>query len=93
MGDRMNRELLVNEEVSTLIRVTSSGDVRPTSFIWRDRTRYIDTIGRHWEEMVNGKRLHCYLLQAVDSSSYELQWDPAANIWLLHRAWLPMEVA
>ena len=83
----MNRELLVNEPVHTLIRVLPNGDVRPTSFVWRDRTRYVNDVGRDWEEIVNGKRLHCYLIQAVDNTTYELQWDPAENTWLLHRAW------
>ena len=83
----MNRELLIDEQVDTLIRVLPNGDVRPTSFTWRDRTRYVNDVGRHWEEMVQGKRLHCYLIQAVDRTTYELQWDAAENIWTLHRAW------
>ena len=69
----MNRELLINEPVETLIRVLPNGDVRPTSFVWRDRTRYVNDVGRHWEEIVNGKRLHCYLIQAVDNTTYQLQ--------------------
>ncbi len=51
----MNRELLINEPVDTLIRVLPNGDVRPTSFIWRDRTRYVNDVGRHWEEIVRGQ--------------------------------------
>jgi hypothetical protein len=83
----MNRELLINEPVDTLVRVLPNGDVRPTSFIWRDRTRYVNDVGRQWEEIVDGRRLHCYLIQAVDNTTYELRWDAADNRWLLHRAW------
>ena len=84
----MNQELLVNETVSTLVSVTPGGVMRPTSFIWRDRTRYVGTIGRQWEERVEGHLLHCYLIQAVDGSTYELRWNPDGNQWTLHRAWL-----
>jgi hypothetical protein len=84
----MDKEVLVNEAVSTLIRVTPDGAVRPTSFIWRDRTRYVSEVGRTWEERIEGKMLRCYLIHAVDNNTYELHWDAGENIWTLHRAWL-----
>lgn len=89
----MNQERLVNETVSVLVRVTPGGEVSPTSFIWRDRTRYVDTIGRQWEERVDGRLLRCYLVQAVDGATYELRWNPDGNQWLLHRAWLRAALA
>jgi len=84
----MNTEVLVEEAVDTLIRVMPNGNVRPTSFIWRDRTRYVADIGREWEERVAGKLVHCYLIQTVDGNTFELHWDAGENRWTLHRAWL-----
>ena len=87
------REVLVNEAVNALWRVLPSGEIRLSSFIWRDRTRYVAAVGRHWEERVAGHTVRCYLIQAADGSTYELQWDPAADTWELHRAWLHDPVA
>ena len=89
----MNQELLVNETISALVRVMPSGAVQPTSFIWRDRTRYVDAIGRQWEERVEGRTLHCYMVQAVDGNTFELRWNPDGNQWVLHRAWLRGAIA
>ena len=84
----MVKEVLVDEPVETLIRVMSDGEIRPTSFLWRDQTHYVNDIGRRWEERVEGRTLHCYLIQAVDNNTFELRWDPAGDQWVLHRAWL-----
>jgi hypothetical protein len=84
----MMREVLVNEPVNALWRVLASGEIRPTSFVWRDRTRYVSTVGRHWEERVSGRTLRCYLIQAADGSTFELRWDPGADQWSVYRAWL-----
>ena len=89
----MRREMIVEEEINVLVRVMPSGDVRPTSFLWRDRTRYVADIGRTWEERVGGHTLHCFLIQAVDNDTYELRWNPAANAWTIHRAWLNDAIA
>ncbi|MEZ4559460.1 MAG: hypothetical protein R2854_24000 [Caldilineaceae bacterium] len=37
-----------------------SGEIRPTSFLWRNKTRYVGDIGRTWEERVDGRTLRCY---------------------------------
>jgi len=84
----MNREVLVDEPVDVLVRMLSNGSIRPTSFLWRNQTRYVDNVGRQWEERVEGRALRCFLIQAVDRNTYELRWDPAADQWLVHRAWL-----
>ncbi len=84
----MRQEVLVDETVDTLIRAMPTGEIRPTSFLWRDRTRYVGDIGRTWEERVGGRTLRCYLVQTVDNDTYELRWDPAADTWTIHRAWL-----
>lgn len=89
----MVNEVLVNETVNALIRVMPNGDICPTSFVWRDRTRYVGDIGRQWEEVVDGKRVRCYLVQAVDNNTFELHWDPAENVWSVHRAWLRAALA
>jgi hypothetical protein len=84
----MISEVLVNEPVDVLVRVLPNGEVQPTSFLWRSKTRYVSDVGRQWEERVGGKSLRCYLLKTVEENTYELQWDPAANEWRIHRAWL-----
>lgn len=84
----MMKEVLVEEPVDALIRVMPNGAIQPTSFIWRDRTRYVADIGRQWEERVQGKMVHCYLIQSVDNNTFELHWDAGENQWTLHRAWL-----
>lgn len=89
----MTQEVFVNEEVNVLVRVLSSGSIQPTSFLWRGKNRYVSTAGRQWEERVDGRTLRCYLVQAVDNSSYELRWAPAADRWTVHRAWLVNMVA
>jgi hypothetical protein len=81
-------QVLVQESVRVLVRMLPSGSVRPTSFIWRDQTRYVSDVGRQWEERVGGKSLRCFLIKGVDNSQYELRWDPAGDEWTLHRAWL-----
>jgi len=84
----MTTQVLVEESVHVLVRVMPTGALRPTSFVWRDQTRYVSEVGRQWEERVEGKSLRCFLVKAVDNAMYELRWDPAADQWLLHRAWL-----
>ena len=84
----MIREVLVNEPADTLVRLLPNGEVQPTSFLWRDKTRYVSHVGRQWEERVAGQALRCFLLQTVEENTYELRWDPAANTWSVHRAWL-----
>jgi hypothetical protein len=84
----MMKEVLVEEIVDTLVRVTPNGAVLPTSFIWRDRTRYVADVGRQWEERTQGKLMRCYLIQSVDNNTFELHWDAGENQWTLHRAWL-----
>ncbi|MCB9159574.1 MAG: hypothetical protein H6644_06925 [Caldilineaceae bacterium] len=84
----MNREVLVDEQVDALVRVMPSGEIRPTSFLWRNKTRYVGDIGRTWEERVDGRTLRCYMVQSVDRNTFELRWDPAADVWSIHRAWL-----
>lgn len=84
----MIQEVLVDEAIEMLYRVTSSGEMLPTSFIWRDRTRYVAAVGRQWEERIDGKTYRCYLIQSVDNNTFEARWDPVENLWTLHRAWL-----
>lgn len=84
----MNRQILVKEPVQVLVRVMASGQIQPTSFVWRDKTRYVASLGRQWEERVEGQTLRCFLIQSVDESTYELRWQPGDDSWTLHRAWL-----
>ncbi len=81
-------EVIVDESIRVLIRALPSGKIAPTSFVWRDKTRYVGDVGRQWEERIAGKSIRCFLIKAVDSSTYELHWDPAGDVWTVHRAWL-----
>lgn len=84
----MASEVFIDEKADVLIRVLRDGKIVPTSFLWRDRTRYVADIGRSWEERVEGRSLRCYLVKTVDDNIYELRWDPAGDAWRVHRAWL-----
>ena len=89
----MVREVIVDEEVDVIVRVLSDASVLPTSFLWRNQTRYVGGIGRQWSERVDGSTVRVYMVQAVDNSAYELRYDPAADRWTIHRAWLADAVA
>lgn len=89
----MLREVMVDEEVNVLWRVLPDGSIRPTSFIWRDRTRYVDQVGRHWEERAGGETLRCWLVTSVDGETYEVRWNPASDRWTVHRAWIKQAMA
>jgi len=82
------KEVLVQEAIDALVRVMKDGTIRPTSFLWRDRTRYVADIGRQWEERVSGTTVRFYLIQTVDGNTFELTHDPALNQWQVARAWL-----
>ena len=84
----MPSEVLIDEPIDVLVRVLPSGRVQPTSFLWRNRTRYVADVGRQWEERVAGKSLRCYLILTVDQNTYEVRWDPAGDRWTVYRAWL-----
>ena len=84
----MASEVLIDEPVNVLVRVLPNGQLQPTSFLWRDKTRYVNNVGRQWEERVAGRSLRCFLIMSVDNDTYELRWDPAGDSWTVHRAWL-----
>jgi hypothetical protein len=69
-------------------RFLPEGGVRPTAFIWRDRTRYIAALGREWEEETEGTHWRCYLVQTPNGETFELRLDSAGMRWILARAWL-----
>jgi len=82
------KEVLVEEAVDVLARLLPDGTQRPTSFLWRERTRYVADVGRQWEERRQGRSLRFYLIQTVDNNTYELYFDPVADRWAISRAWL-----
>lgn len=84
----MASEVFVDEEVNLLYRVMPDGQIRPTSFVWRNRTRYVADLGRMWEERVQGGTLRCYMIQVADGDTFEVRFDPVADRWTVHRAWL-----
>ncbi len=84
----MTVELVVDEPIRVLVRTLPSGKIVPTSFIWRDQTRYVGDVGRQWEERVDGKSVRCFLIKTVNQETYEVRWDPAADDWRIHRAWV-----
>lgn len=84
----MKQLVSIDEPIRVLVRTLPSGKIVPTSFVWRDQTRYVADVGRQWEERVDGRSLRCFLIQAVDGNTYEVRWNPAGDAWTLHRAWL-----
>lgn len=84
----MPSQVLIDEPVDVLVRVMPNGEVRPTSFLWRGRSRYVNDVGRQWEERVGGRVVRCFLVMTVDDNTYELRWDPAGDRWTVHRGWL-----
>lgn len=84
----MTVEVIVEEPIRVLIRTLPSGKLVPTSFVWRDRTRYVGDVGRQWEERIEGKSIRAFLVKTVDNDTYEIHWDPAGDEWRIHRAWL-----
>lgn len=84
----MASEVLIDEPVDVLVRMMPSGEIRPTSFLWRERSRYVGDVGRQWEERIGGRTVRCFLVMTVDNNTYELHWDPAGDRWTVHRGWL-----
>lgn len=84
----MTKEVMVDEPIDVLVRMMTDGTLRPTSFLWRERTRYVADVGRQWEERRQGKTLRFYLVQTVENNTYELYFDPATDHWSIGRAWL-----
>jgi hypothetical protein len=62
--------------------------VQPAAFIWRNRTRYVASLGRQWEEEVEGTLWRCYMVQTPNGETFELRLDPAGMRWVLARTWL-----
>ncbi|MEZ4862487.1 MAG: hypothetical protein R3C14_14330 [Caldilineaceae bacterium] len=84
----MASEVFVEEPVDVLTRVLGDGTILPTSFLWRQHTRYVNHVGRRWEERVQGRTMRYYLVQTVDGNTYELCFDPGRDRWTVQRAWL-----
>ena len=83
----MSRHAAVNEAVEVTIRVLPSGKIAPKSFSWQGRTYYAIALGRQWDELTDGRRIRCFLVQTQGQSSFELRWDAAEDIWVLYQAW------
>jgi hypothetical protein len=81
-------EVIVDEPIRVLVRTLPAGKLVPTSFVWRDRSHYVQDVGRQWEERIEGKSIRCFLLKTVNNETYEVHWDPAGDQWYIHRAWL-----
>jgi hypothetical protein len=63
------------------------GMIRPTAFIWRDRTRYIADHGRQWDEEADGTTWRCYLVRTPAGETFELRCVLAEGRWILYRMW------
>jgi hypothetical protein len=83
-----NAPKFVNEPVLVQARFLPDGQVQPTAFIWRERTRYIADTGRQWEEPLDGVKWRHYLVRTPNLETFELRYAPGEGRWLLARAWL-----
>jgi hypothetical protein len=80
--------VFVGEAILVQARFLPEGAVQPVAFIWRNRTRYIASLGREWEEESEGIRWRCYMVQTPTAETFELRLDTAGTRWILARAWL-----
>ena len=78
----------VGEPVLVQARFLPEGGVQPAAFIWRNRTRYVASLGRQWEEEAEGTLWCCFMVQTPTAETFELRLDPAGMRWVLARAWL-----
>jgi Domain of unknown function (DUF6504) len=78
----------VGEPILVQARFLPEGGLQPVAFIWRDRTRYVASLGREWEEEGGGTLWRCYMVQTPNAETFELRLDPAGMRWMLARAWL-----
>ena len=63
----------INEPILVQARFLPDGQVLPTAFIWRERTRYIADHGRQWEETVDDTTWRCYLTRTPTGETFELR--------------------
>ncbi len=84
----MRRVAAVNEAVQVKAQARPSGELRVKAFEWQGRWHYVAAHGRRWEESTEGRRIRCFLVETLDSSAFELRWDPVEDEWALHQAWL-----
>jgi hypothetical protein len=78
----------INEPILVQARFLPDGQIQPTAFIWRGRTRYVADIGRQWQEEIGGIPWRCYLVRTPASETFDLRLDLAGGRWVLARAWL-----
>jgi hypothetical protein len=78
----------VGESILVQARFLPEGGVQPATFIWRNRTRYVASLGRQWEEEAEGIMWRCYMVQTPNGDTFELRLDAASMRWILARAWL-----
>jgi len=78
----------VGEPILVQARFLPEGGVQPAAFIWRNRTRYVASLGRQWEEEAEGILWRCYMIQTPTAETFELRLDVAGMRWVLARAWL-----
>ncbi len=77
----------INEPILVQARFLPEGGVKPTAFIWRNRTRYVADLGRQWREDSGGNTWHCYLVHTPSGETFELRYAPADGRWVAWKAW------
>jgi|YNPNPStandDraft_1061719.scaffolds.fasta_scaffold04226_7 PncC family amidohydrolase len=92
-GGKMTLPEFVGEPILVQARFLPDGQVQPTAFIWRGRTRYIAEIGRQWQEEADGISWRCYLVHTPTAETFELRLAPGEGRWMLMRAWPRPDVA
>ncbi len=77
----------IDEPVLVQARFLPGGEVRPTAFVWQERTRYLAGVGRRWTEETGTGTWHCFLAQTMTGDTVELRWHATSHQWRLQRAW------
>lgn len=77
----------INQPVNVEVRVQPDGAVRPLAFLYQARRYQIETWGRDAEETLEGRTVHCYLVQSAGPETWELCQDTETAQWTLRRHW------
>jgi hypothetical protein len=77
----------VNEPISVESRLRKDGTILPLAFTWRGQCYQIESWGRESAKEIDGRALHCYLIQTAGTATWELCHDIENAQWTITRHW------
>jgi len=78
---------VVNEVVGVEVATRQSGECRPLAFVWRGRRLQIESWGREGPRVLEGRAVHCHLVQTAGPETWELCQDIETAQWTIVRHW------